>query len=151
MRGDILLFKTDGSLSAWFISKFTHGPFVHVAIDLGDNTEIAAHPRGVSRQDIYLNKGEMVRVPLGERANSFFLERAVGWLESQVGEPYGWVDIIDSALGILGLPIFFFERNHHDCSTLASLFINRLGLDDLYIDTPDLVSPNDLARILHIL
>lgn len=151
MQGDILFFKSDGSLASKLVCFFTKGPFCHVAIDLGDGTEIAAHPKGVSSNYIWANGGEMVRFSLHDKIPPACLNEAIDWLKAQRGKPYGWVDILDYALGILGLPLFFFRRDHHDCSTLASLFINRLCLPEHFIENPDLVSPNDLACKLGVL
>jgi uncharacterized protein YycO len=86
-----------------------------------------------------------VRGPVAKDVDPHTLDDAINWMHSQVGKPYGWLQIIDYGLGVLGLPIFFFQKNHNDCSTLVAKYLCRVNADDCF-DEPDLISPNDIAR-----
>lgn len=149
MRGDLLFYRSTGQWYERFITFFSRGPFVHVSVDMGNGTNISAHPRGVGFE---LNppESQIVRVPVSDGVDAHVLEEAIDWLRSQIGKPYGWLQIIDYGLGVLGLPIFFFQRGHNDCSTLVALYLCRIG-DTACPDDANLVSPNDLARRLGIL
>jgi hypothetical protein len=149
MRGDLILYKSQGRLFERFITHFTKGPFVHVSIDLGDGSNIGAHPYGITRER-NPRKG-FVRIALNEHVHPDDLKFAMRWLWMQVGKKYGWVNIVDSALGVLGLPIYFFQRDHNDCSTLAAKYLIRLNGEWWIDDNPDLVSPNDIARFFNII
>jgi uncharacterized protein YycO len=149
MRGDILLFYSSGKLPDRFVAWASKGPFVHVAVDMGNGTNIAAHPRGVGME---LNPSEnvIVRVPVAKGVDPHVLAEAITWLHDQVGKPYGWFQILDYGLGVLGLPVYFFVKGHNDCSTLVAKYLCRINPDDCF-DEPDLISPNDLARRFHVI
>lgn len=150
-KGDIILYRTDGNrwnIAERAIVKFTRGPFVHVSIDCGDGYNIAAHPRGITkeRNPIY----GYVLVPTSQHCEPHAFADAWDYIHRQLGKRYGWFQIIDYAFGILGLPLYFFEKDHNDCSTLVAKYLCRLNPDYCF-DNPDLVSPNDLARFFKII
>lgn len=150
--GDILFYRGNGSLASRVIELRTGGPFVHVEVDIGGDSAIGALTSGVSRHTL---------VPLTESTDVFAvsryaspggLHRAVSWLAVQVGAPYGWVDILDA-----GLPswwhVLLVGRRAFDCSHLAAQYLITAGLGDLlgtFASTPQAISPNDLARLLHV-
>lgn len=43
MRGDVLLWTSDGLPVSRLIALMTDDPYVHVSVDLGDGTDIGAH------------------------------------------------------------------------------------------------------------
>lgn len=150
-KGDIILYKTDGNkwnLAERAIVFFSRGPFVHVSVDCGDGTNIAAHPRGITRENNPI--AGYVLVPTSRKACADSFHDAWYYLERQVGKRYGWLQIVDYAFGILGLPIYFFAKDHNDCSTLVAKYLCRLNPDYCF-DNPDLISPNDLARFFKVI
>ena len=151
MKGDIILYRTDGNrwnFAERAIVRFTRGPFVHVSVDCGDGTNIAAHPSGITRDSNPI--AGYVLVPTSKKSDAHSFHDAWYYLERQVGKKYGWLNIIDYGLGILGLPVYFFQKDHNDCSTLVAKYLCRLNPDYCF-DNPDLVSPNDLARFFKVI
>lgn len=152
MRGDILLYKGGQSIADRLICWRTHGPFVHVEVELGDGTAIGSHWRtGVTRHPVdYSNS-----VHYSLDTSSDRIEAGIAWLLSHVGDPYGIVDILDQifTLVIPRSPIAFLSQRHgFDCSDLVARYVEIAGGLNLglFADTPNLVTPNDLARAAHL-
>lgn len=147
MRGDILLYFSDGSWHARLITHFTRGPYAHVAVDLGDGTQIAAETSGVVRSPITQVFASYIRVP----AQPEHLEDGIRFLEGEVGNRYGWIDIINQGLKVLGSPIFLGARDQYDCSDLVARYL-CIARGPLYealgeaAEEPHMVTPNDIAR-----
>jgi hypothetical protein len=99
MRGDILLYFTDGSLPARLISYFTHGPYVHVAVDMGDGSQIASETWGVVREPISQVKTLYIPVPV-QAESPETLADALDFVQGEVGNRYGWIDIVNQALKV---------------------------------------------------
>lgn len=156
MRGDLLFYRSQGTLADTLITRATHGPFTHVAVDLGDGTLIEAQASGIKRAPIP-NQGQ-IRVPLTtwqSRGEGYGLTVAFEWLTAQVGASYGWLDIASQAMRLLGLPVFLVRLHSLDCSDLVARFMLLAGCGpNLALDVVDdatQISPNDLARALGIL
>lgn len=147
--GDIILYQSDGKWYEWFITHFTHGPYVHCSVDMGDGTNIAAHPGGISREK---NTGGEV-VSVAAQATPEDLNIAVEWLKNQIGKKYGWLDIISAGLHSIGLNIYLGTTDSMDCSDLCATYLDMLeGTKELIpFHHLDVVSPNDIARRLGIL
>lgn len=153
MRGDIVLCRaTDYGRGNWYdrlIAWATHGPFVHVEVDIGDSRFIGAHLSGISEIGAGTGPDYIYCSP---QATDEDISAAIAWLRKQVGKRYGWLDIISAGLKFLGLPWFIGVPGHYDCSDLVTRYLliardKRIipNLSDLS-DEPHLVSPNDLAR-----
>jgi uncharacterized protein YycO len=151
MRGDILFEKAGGSLADRLIQWRTHGPFVHCEVDLGDGTAIGAHWRsGVSRHPV--DYSNMVHYSLQTAPEG--IESGIKWLLDRVGDPYGWSDILDQILTLLSPHSLVVSQQHgFDCSDLVVRYIEVAGGLELgsMFDTPNLVTPNDLARATHLI
>lgn len=153
MRGDILLYRNDGSLPGNVIAFATHGPFIHVEVDMGDGSSIGALHTGIAH---YIpqrsQKARAVPIALNRPADT--IETGLAWLNTQVGHSYGWVDIFDQALLWLKMPkLFFFVPGAYDCSDLVARYAKIVGWNALgsLADTPGLCSPNDIARAAGLL
>lgn len=147
MRGD-LLFYHDTDLVSRIIAWATHGPYSHCAVDLGDGTKIEALTRGVVRTPADVPPPTAVC-----SIHSDHLDAAVAWLQQQVGEQYGWEDIVNQVLKFFHIPLYLGERRHYDCSDLAARFVRIAGAFDLgsFREDLHLITPNDLARCAGLL
>jgi hypothetical protein len=151
MRGDLLLYTSSGSLSDRIIAWATHGPFVHVEIDLEDGNAIGALSTGITIHP-YLRGQGRVEVPIG--ATEKDREYGLLWALQQVNKQYGWVDIISNGLKILGIPFDIGETDHWDCSDFVTRYLlaaRAAGPLGRLADNPGLVSPNDIARAFGVL
>lgn len=147
MRGDVLLYHDHDPISR-LIQWRTHGPYNHVAIDLGNDSIgesmlVEATIHGVTISGGY-GSPHLVSLP-----PSSVKEEAILWLLKQVGTIYGWGDILDDILPswLTWRPLIS-ERNAYDCSHLVALYLDRaeiLPLAELGGDAKT-VTPNDLAR-----
>jgi uncharacterized protein YycO len=154
MRGDLLFYSPRGNvfdqLVERLVCRVTHGPFCHVAIDLGDGTKVEATTRGIVH--VPTDGKEAARFSLAPRSVPSHLEAALQWALKQVGQRYGWEDIVDQGLKLLGFHFFIGIRYQYDCSDLAAR-VCRMS-DGLDLDTvPDLhlITPNDLARLAGVI
>jgi cell wall-associated NlpC family hydrolase len=147
MRGDILFYRPTDLISR-VIARATHGPYAHCAVDLGDGTKIEALTRGVAR-----TPGTAADAVFSLHTDPDRLERAVTWLEQQVGNRYGWEDIANQVLRAFRFPFYFGQRRHYDCSDLCARFARMAGGIDLgpFREDLHLITPNDLARCAGLL
>ena len=147
--GDILLYKSGGSWYEWFITKFTHGPYVHVSVDIGHGLNISAHMKGVTVSD---QPGNPEVVPVARNATPENLHVAVEWLKHQLGKHYGWLDVLSAGLHSLGINLYLGQDDHMDCSDLCATYLDILyGAEVISYKHLDIVSPNDIARKLGVL
>jgi hypothetical protein len=150
MRGDILLYFSDGSWPSRLITHFTRGPYSHVAVNMGDGTQIAAETSGVVRSPI--TQVKTLYIPVSVRAESPESQHdGLRFLEGEVGNHYGWIDIVNQALKVFGSTVFLGARDQYDCSDLAAryLCITRGPLYEALgeaAEEPHMVTPNDIAR-----
>lgn len=149
MRGDILLYRSTGSLVDRLICWRTQGPFVHVEVDLGDGTSIGAHlHRGVVRLPVTYTR--CLAIPLATYTTSDRVEAGIGFLLAQVQDKakYSLWDILDNVWLLKKLHLFLGEENAYDCSHLVAQYLSITGGIDLKlaISMLDAVSPNDIYR-----
>lgn len=146
MRGDIILYKSSGSVGDRIIASATHGPFVHCEIDLGNGKTIGARYDGIKVHPEFVGRGEARITPKADKED---IEFALAWAEKQVGKKYGWLDIASNGLKIIGIPFELGKPDTWDCSDFCTRYLTIAHADgplgDLAGD-PGLVSPNDLAR-----
>lgn len=146
MRGDLILYRSDGSLFDRTIVWATHGPFTHVEIDLGDGTSVGAQDNGIAIHRYIVGRGAVEVSPKASKAD---IEAGLRWTLMQVGKKYGWADIFSNGLKILGIPFDISEPGTYDCSDLATRYLiaaNAAAPLGALANNPGLVSPNDLAR-----
>lgn len=148
MKGDILFYKGGPDLPDRLICWCTHGPYVHCEVDLGDGTAIGSHWRtGVRRHPV-----DVGSVPYRLDTSPDRIEAGITWLQCRVGDPYGIVDILDQIFTLIlpRSPIAFISQRHgFDCSDLVARYVDIAGGLNLglFRDTPNLCTPNDLARL----
>lgn len=154
MKGDILLYKGDGrSILHRLIQWRTHGPYVHVEVDMGDGSAIGAHLQdGVQRRPINPDR-DIATVHLDVPDDR--LEAGLAFLQKTVGDSYSLTDIINQALTyFLPKAILVQQQTAYDCSDLVSRYLEITGglsLPPSLLATPSLISPNDIARAAHLL
>lgn len=161
MRGDVLFWTPGGDTVSRLVADLTHGPFCHVSVDMGDGTDIGAHSDGgVAVRHVPDSRG-ITRVPivqllisqnLSQREEDARIESAITLLKGEVGDKYGWCNIVNAGLNLLHLPYRINRVDRYDCSSLVTRYLAWVGvwLGD-FSEEPDSVSPNDLARALKVI
>lgn len=144
MRGDILFWPASNSITDRIIAWFTKGPFVHVAVDMGDGTEISAHSEdGIARRTI------PARSDLTEFTVSPDPVLGLQFVKEQIGKKYGYANILNNVLYGLHIPWRVYNVRRFDCSSLVAHYLEHCGID--LSDDDEAISPNDLARALGLL
>jgi len=154
MRGDIVLYKSNGVWYEQMIVKVTQGPYVHVGIDYGDGKVLAALSSGIafSAYSPSPMTTDISLVP--EHVKPEGIEAGMLWATAQEGKHYGWVDILYQAVKFLAPnnPFQLVEKDHFDCSDFVSRYLGICGFQfpkdfqDPYANTP-----NDIARIFGLI
>lgn len=149
MLGDVLFWPSDGSPVSRIIALATRGRFVHVSVDMDDGTDIGAHSQDGTQRRIIPSGALLVRFrpPAGAA-----IERGITFLLGEIGNPYGFCNIVNVGLALLHLPYRLTRLDAYDCSSLVTRYLTEIGvnLGDLG-EEPDSVSPNDIARALKVL
>lgn len=149
MRGDLIFYVAGPVWYERLIAHFTHGPYCHVEVDMGDGTAIGAYRNGVRQRPIPGDR-LTVRFPL-HASSPDRLADGLSFLTAEIGKSYGWADIFNQVLKILRSPIFLSEPGEYDCSDLVTRYVCLCGgpvfaaLGDR-AQEPHMVTPNDLAR-----
>lgn len=153
-QGDLLLYAGGNVWYERIITTTTHGPYVHVECAISATESIGAVGRGIVR---HTAPAPAVVIPTGVTLAQHFITDGLNWLEQQVGDRYGWLDILaDSVKAVLpATPTpFLIAPRAYDCSHLAAVFLAVGGYPKLpaqwYTLAPT-VSPNDLARFFHVI
>lgn len=153
--GDILFFTSlKGSFIDSIIQYWTASPFVHVAIAvsptrmveaLGTNVQVSPiTSRNVAAMWSYVAHAH----PLDEQD----VHDAYMWLMNQVGQTYGWADIINAALEKFENAVTLDGNNRFDCSGLATQFLLKAGGVAALSNVTDAhtVTPASLAKLLDV-
>lgn len=162
MRGDFVLYEgKKGSLVDWTITRFTHGPYVHVEIDLGNGSFVGEHGAGITVHPMDVKRKAGFITPISHNG-PMGIEAGIQWVEQVIVEEkknpkahqYGWLDIVMDAAKVLGAKITFQKPGAWDCSHFVVLYLQMAGaaapLGKLVMQ-PETVSPNDLARAYKVL
>lgn len=150
-KGDLLYYTgTPGSPVCNLIIWRTHGPFVHVEVDMGDGTAVGALTSGVNRHPLVPT---LFRCPLSARGVSeASIDDGLAYLEAivEAHDAYGWTDIVAAALP-RWWRLLIDDTHAYDCSHLAFTYALRVGgikkPPTWALSDPQAVSPNDLARM----
>jgi uncharacterized protein YycO len=130
-------------------SVYAH--WTHCALVVAnDGALVEAESVGVTRSPIskYQSK-EYHLVRLGAEFTSEGRQRAVAYASSQVGQGFGYLALLGSALFlVLGLHLKLMRRNHQICSSLVVRALEAGGM--LRDADPDLTLPAHLAKIYDI-
>jgi hypothetical protein len=149
--GDIL-FYGNPDIGTTLINWRTHGLYSHCCVEVENNAVIEAKWPNVSL-DVRGNP-DAVYTPVVDPTK---LPEALAWLHTTIGDKYDVMDIVANGFGFLlphkkvfAVPTMFI------CSELTVWFLIKAGYQfpstfQKDEDSIDLVSPNELARILGIL
>lgn len=156
MRGDIVLFYKIGiPLVDWAIHRFTDGPYAHVEIDVGNGMYAGSHSGG-----LYLRKAVQSDATASVKSRYGYqgIDSGISWVLSRIEQhnphKYGWLDILSDTLKVIHTPLIIGKPDHWDCSDFVTRYLIHAGAEEPLGDqanTPETVSPNDIARAFHIL
>jgi len=149
MIGDLLFYRMhQPTLGDELITLYEgkHTDFVHVAIQVSDTRKIEASFNG----GVVLNNLSNSRIdatytpkrrPRGPQLNVLY---GIDWLQKQVGQDYGYGDIVDV---LLHYPVF---ECHYDCSALAAAFLTKIDALKDTESTFHMYTPQSLADKLGV-
>ena len=146
--GDTLFYKSgNGSLEDTIISDWTNSPYVHVAIAVSAVDMIEALSGGV-RQAALRSPHALWSYQGNVRDGN--LQRGIDWLLSQVGCPYGFLDVLDAVVEKVESSVSLVGE-HYDCSALATEFLIQCGNVPqlLNVTNPHAITPAHLAKLLN--
>lgn len=148
-RGDLILYKSSGKWYERLITFATKGPFVHVGIVIDDTTVIAARSSGIRYEQAPPDDSAHVTISLDGRTTQEGIERGLAWAVKQLGDDYGWLDIVYQGVKLVwpGNPLRFYVAGHMDCSEYATRYLLQAGvvLPPAFDDVAT-VTPSDIAR-----
>jgi uncharacterized protein YycO len=118
----------------------------HAAVIVPSNSVVEAETMGVTRHPITrYHDDEYHVVRLGDELTADARQRVVAYAEQQVGQAFGYLDMIGAGLYLLfGLPLRWVRRHHEICSSLVVKALQQGGL--LKDFDPALTLPADLAK-----
>ncbi|HET7338695.1 MAG TPA: hypothetical protein VFK22_04050 [Candidatus Dormibacteraeota bacterium] len=126
-------------------ARFAH--WSHAALIVGaDGALVEAETMGVTRSSIKKYRDDEFQVVrLGEDFTPDCRAAAVAYAEGQVGQAFGYLDMVAAALHLLfGWPLRWVRRNHEICSSLVVKALQHGGrLRDF---DPPTTLPADLAK-----
>lgn len=153
MIGDLLFCRPGPMKGLWgdwsgnLIARLTNGPFCHVEIDVGYGKSVGAMGDGIREHSA--PGGAAAWSARFANLNEEQIEAGISWVRSQVGDVYGYSDLIDNLLKQAKVPLVIKQLKAYDCSDFASQYLIKTGYDIGPLqDNPAAVSPNDLARQL---
>ena len=129
-------------------ARFAH--WSHAAVIVAAGSVVEAETLGVTRHPISrYHDDEYHVVRLGDELSPDGRRRVVAFAEQQVGNAFGFLDMIGSGLHLLfGWPLRWVRRNHEICSSLVVKALQQGGLlRDL---DPALTLPADLAKAFDV-
>lgn len=130
-------------------ARFAH--WSHAAVIVGaDGSLVEAEALGVTRSSISkYRENEYFVVQLGIEFSPECRAAAVAYAEGQVGQAFGFLDMIGASLHlVLGWPLRWVRRNHEICSSLVVKALQK-G-DKLCEFDPALTLPADLAKAFDV-
>ena len=155
--GEIVLFKQPHAWYEKLICYATHGPYFHCAIALDANHIIEATGNGIQVDVAPCEEDHAITydtIDMSQYETEEHIESALSWCQTQVGKPYGWLDIAYQAIKFVAPnnPFQLTEAGHYDCSDFATRYIQHTGypLPDSFSD-PYQNTPNDIARLFGLL
>ena len=126
-------------------ARFAH--WSHAALIVSREGDLVeAESRGVKRSPVSKYRSEEYHlVRLGDQLAADGRRAAVSYAEGQVGQAFGYLDLVGAGLYLLfGWPMRWVRRNHEICSSLVVRALQRGGL--LRGLDPALTLPGDLAK-----
>lgn len=146
--GDALLYSGDWTnpidvaIMSRTASQIVHIGIVTEAID-GPQALLSARSNGI----VYSGWSNYTHVFAGnDDATLPRFTEAMTWLKSQAGKPYGWADILNQALELVGKDPVLLDKSF-DCSHLVCCYFWIAGLQlDAWMIEENRVTPGDLYR-----
>ena len=152
--GDLVFFRGDlANPVDCAIMARTGGDLVHVeivcAVDGSQVQTIGALAQGIVRHPL---PARGILAATSAHTSPARLPAALVWLGEQVGQPYGWTDILDQGESLLDPQAPLISSGAMDCSHLAATFLARAGypLPASLMAQPPLISPVALARAVGV-
>lgn len=111
-----------------------------------DGHVIEAETRGIVRSPITKYRPDEYHVVrLGGRLDARSRSRVTGYARSQIGQAFGFLDMLGASIHLLtGLPLRMVRKHHEICSSLVVRSLQEGGLlEEL---DPALTLPADLAK-----
>lgn len=147
--GDILFFgKAAGNIGDVLIQDWTGSELVHCAVAVSAAQKIEALTHSVVITPI---QERVVAASWSFNAPTGNLNNGLVWLQSQVGQMYGWGDIVDAVLWKFehGIAI---DDGHFDCSGLCLEFLIKCGGVPALakVTNPHIYTPATLAGLLGV-
>lgn len=146
MIGDVLFYRMhQPSLGDELITLYegNHNDFVHVAIQISDSRKVeATFNGGVVMSNLNNTRIDTTYSPKLKRGIK--LQTGLSWLSGQVGQDYGYGDVVDV---LLKHPVF---ECHYDCSALAARYLSLLGIIKENEPTFHMYTPQSLADVLGV-
>ena len=126
-------------------APYAHWSHAALIVD-GDGWLVEAEATGVVRSPLARYRDDEYHlVRLGPQFAAEARARSTAYAKDQVGQAFGYLDMLGAALYLLlGLPLKVMRRNHQICSSLVVRALQRGGL--LAELDPDLTLPADLAK-----
>lgn len=151
--GDILFFaQGNGSIGDGLIRLWTGSKLVHCAIAVSGAQKIEALVNGVVKTPINTQAVAACWHVAQHNIPANNLNYGLSWLQSQLGQMYGWGDIVDDILWKFEHGLAFDVGDHFDCSALATEFLLKVGsvpglesITDVHV-----VTPGELASLLGV-
>ena len=148
--GSVILFKSSGKWYERAIEIATGGPWVHAEIAYVGGLTIGARPHGITTSPAPINPNTYTAIDITPYTTPDKIQAALAWLEQQIGDEYGTMDIVYQAIKFLwpNNKLRIGIEGHYDCSDLACRYLIHAGvsLPDPMLDTYS-VTPNDLWRL----
>jgi uncharacterized protein YycO len=155
MPGDVLFF-TSGSgtdVADKVIEAVTGSNIVHCAIAVSAFFKVEALFSGVVKTPINYST-VAYNYYLHESANPLVLAnitQALKWLDTQVGQMYGYGDVVNALLSKVETGVSIDVGEHYDCSGLATEFLDKCsGTQATTLMNAHNVTPVQLARTLGV-
>lgn len=147
--GDLIFFKSYGSIIEKLIQFFTRSEYVHVACFTGNNTIVEAMREGVREREFkesWLN--EMNIVQRHKYATPVQLNRAINFMLSQVGKKYDFLGLVGIAYALVFKKKnnILDSKNRYWCSELVADGYHYSGLAVGCSKKTYKVSPADLIK-----
>jgi uncharacterized protein YycO len=153
MPGDILFYASiPNDLIDVAISDWTGSPFVHVAIAISAVQKIEALSNGIMLTPIIGRNIAASWSYVSHVADKDGLAPALTWLQSMLGQPYGYGDAVEAVLYKLEHGIVLDVGDHFDCSALATEFLMKAGgvIQLQNVTNPHEQTPVMLAQLLGV-
>ncbi len=132
-------------------SDAVYAHWSHAALVVGrDGALVEAESMGVKRSPISkYHDDEYHLVRLGPEFTPDCRQAAVAYAEGQVGNAFGYLDMIGASLHLIfGWPLRWVRRNHEICSSLVVKALQQGGL--LLDFEPAMTLPADLAKAFDV-